>query len=168
MGASPIQAGKSSLKQHSTTNIQKPMMCFKFHYLQGAVKLSASSCVACFRVLLQNIFSSLSASSSQFLLQVLTLTNSQKLETQIYRLCGVNLPNRRQSDIWKGVPTLDDYSNLLSNTLQVKIICSYFFLFHNSIQQCNVSETWPSGTQWSPYSCSLPGLLPCTGRSQSS
>jgi len=34
------------------------------------------------------------------------------------RLCGVNLPNRRQSDIWKGVPTLDDYSNLLSNTLQ--------------------------------------------------
>ena len=31
----------------------------------------------------------------------------------------MNLPNRRQSDIWKGVPSLKEYSNLLRNMLQV-------------------------------------------------
>ena len=40
-------------------------------------------------------------------------------EAQTIRLYGVNLPNRRQSEIWKGAPTLDDYSNLLRKTLQV-------------------------------------------------
>ena len=50
----------------------------------------------------------------------------------------MNLPNRRQSDIWKGVPTLDDYSNLLRSVLQVKMIDTKFV----TIGHISAKRTW--------------------------
>ena len=111
MGTASIQAVKKSLK------IILGKLSKSHNLTQGRFRLATCSCVACLRVLLQNLLFPPRPSCSWFLLQVFWISLISEAKT--IRLYGVNLPNRRQSEIWKGVPTISDYSNLLRKTLQV-------------------------------------------------